>query len=55
VPNPVFPILALAAILVVCVTMFMFMAQTFGYNACLTQTSYWPTGPNISWPGKILP
>ncbi len=53
-PNPVFPILAIAAILVVCVTTYMFMAQTFGYNACLTQTSYW-NGMNLDWPGKIRP
>lgn len=54
-PNAVFPILAIAAILVVCVTVYMFMSQTFGYNACLTQTSYWTDGPNLGWPGKMLP
>ncbi len=54
-PNVFFHILAIASILVVCVTAYMFMAQAFGRDVSLSQLSYWKDGPDLAWPGKIPP
>ena len=34
------------------VVMFMLASQAWGPNACLTELSSWPTGPDWSWAGK---
>jgi hypothetical protein len=52
-PNFLFPIFAVAAMLIVCVTIYVLCAQAFGPNASLTQLSWWPSGPNLAWPDKI--
>ncbi len=52
-PGVVWAILALAASLVLCVTIYMFAAQAWGPNASGTALSSWPGGPSLSWPGNI--
>jgi len=52
--NPIFPLLTLAAVLVLCVTIYMLCAQAFGPNVSLTQYSYAKTGPELPWPGKLF-
>ncbi|MFC1497305.1 hypothetical protein ACFLS1_02380 [Verrucomicrobiota bacterium] len=52
-PGIAFPLVAIAAILVACVTIYMFLAQVIGPNLSLTQYSYHKDGPDLSWPGKI--
>ena len=51
--NPFFPICAILAALIMIVTVYMFCAQAFGPNVSLTQLSYWPSGPDLAWPGKL--
>jgi len=52
-PNFLFPLFAVAAMLIVCVTIYVLCAQAFGPNASLTQLSWWPSGPSLAWPDKI--
>lgn len=52
--NPVFPILAIAACLVIVALILMYMAQACGPDRSLTAFSSFTGGPNIGWPGKIM-
>lgn len=52
--NALFPILALVAVLVICVTLYMFCSQFIGPNFSLTQYSYAKGGPELPWPNKLL-
>ncbi|MFC1453229.1 hypothetical protein ACFLSJ_07810 [Verrucomicrobiota bacterium] len=52
-PSWIFPLLTIAAVLVVIVTVYMFCSQVLGPNSCLTEHSYLPSGPELPWPGKI--
>ncbi len=52
-PNFLFPLFAVAAMLIVCVTIYVLCSQAFGPNASLTQLSWWPSGPNLAWPDKV--
>lgn len=52
-PNFLFPLFAVAALLIICVTIYVLCSQTFGPNASLTQLSWWPSGPSLGWPDKI--
>ncbi|MFO7871911.1 MAG: hypothetical protein R6V03_10840 [Kiritimatiellia bacterium] len=52
-PSVVFPVFAVAAVLVICVTIWMLAAQTFGPNISLTQLSYGAPGMDLPWPNKI--
>lgn len=54
-PHGIFGFFAVAATLVLGVVVYMFAAQAIGPNSCMTQYSVWTEGPNLSWPGKILP
>jgi hypothetical protein len=49
-----FPVMALAAVLVICIAVYMFAVQVLGPNFSLTQFSYSPTAPDLPWPGKLL-
>lgn len=51
--NPFFPICGIIAALILLVAIYMFCAQAFGPNVSLTELSYWPTGPDLPWPGKL--
>lgn len=51
--NPVFPIFTIAALLVVCVTVYLFCAQVFGPNPSLTRLSYGVPELDLPWPGKM--
>jgi hypothetical protein len=46
-------LLTVAAVVVVGVVIYLFSSQAFGRNISLTQLSYWPTGPDLSWPGRL--
>ena len=48
-----FPVLAVVAILVICVTIYLFAAQAFGPDVSLTKLSYGGYGVDLPWPGKI--
>jgi hypothetical protein len=50
--GPVFPILAIAALLVMCVLVYLLSSQAFGPDVCLTPYSYAKNGPNLPWSGK---
>ncbi|MGQ9662868.1 MAG: hypothetical protein ACUVWX_11120 [Kiritimatiellia bacterium] len=50
-----FPVLAIAAILVLCVTIYVFAAQAFGPNISLTRLSYGAPELDLPWPDKIRP
>ncbi|MBN2302331.1 MAG: hypothetical protein JXN60_07450 [Lentisphaerae bacterium] len=52
-PHLAFSLVTLAAILIVIITLYMFMAQVFGVNVSLTQLSYGAPGLDLGWPGKI--
>lgn len=52
-PHLIFSLVTIAAILVVCVTVYMLMAQTFGMNVSLTQLSYGAPQFDLGWPGKL--
>jgi len=53
-PGVVWAILALAAMIVLCVVIYMLAAQAVGPNVSGTALSSWTDGPNLSWPGKIV-
>lgn len=50
----VFWLFSLAAVLVACVTIYMFTSQVIGPDYCLTKASYNPQGSNLGWPGKLI-
>ena len=51
-----FPVVALVAVLVSAVTLYVLAAQTFGpMNASLTRLTYGVPSLNLGWPGKIPP
>lgn len=52
-PSWIFPVITIAAILVVCVTIYVLVAQTFGPNVSLTRLSYGSPGLDLAWPRKI--
>lgn len=54
-PHVTFPLLGIAACLVVIVTIYMFAAQALGPDLSLTQLSYGVRETSLSWPGKIMP
>jgi|GEM_PF-1300219 len=51
--SVVFPLIALAAILVTCVLIYMFLGQAVGPDLSLTQLSMGARGLDLPWPGKI--
>lgn len=53
-PHVSFSVLAIMALLVTMVTVYMFMAQTFGPNVSLTNLSYGAPGLDLAWPGKMV-
>lgn len=52
-PGLFFPLAVTAAILIVCVMIYVLMAQAFGPNTSLTQLSYGAPDLDLAWPGKI--
>ncbi len=52
-PGPIFIIAAIAAMLVVSVTIYMFMAQALGPDVSHTPLSYGARDLDLPWPGKI--
>lgn len=52
-PNGFFVFSAVAAVLIVCVTIYMFAAQAFGPNSSLTRLSYGAPELDLAWPGKL--
>jgi hypothetical protein len=52
-PHWFFAACAMASILVVIVTIYVFAAQTFGRDFALTRMSYWKDGPDLPWPNKL--
>jgi hypothetical protein len=52
-PNPVFLVAAVAAILIVCVLIYVLAAQAIGPDDSLTTLSYYRSGPRLAWPGQI--
>ena len=52
-PNVAFPLVAIAAALVACVTVYVLSSQAFGPNASWSQVSVWITGPDLPWPDKV--
>jgi hypothetical protein len=52
-PGPVFALLALAAVAVLCVLVYVLAAQVIGPNDSLTGLSSYPDGPRLAWPGRI--
>ena len=54
-PGWVFAVPAAAAVVVICVVIWMLAAQAYGPNASLTSLSYNVSGPALSWPGKVPP
>ncbi len=52
--NPIFPILAFVACLVIIALIMLYMAQGSGPDRSLTEFSSFPGGPNIPWPGKAM-
>ena len=52
-PNVLFPLFAIAGILVIAVLVYAQCAQAFGPDSSLTPYSYAKDGPELSWPGKI--
>ncbi|MBT3296901.1 MAG: hypothetical protein HN919_01360 [Verrucomicrobia bacterium] len=53
-PGVVWALFGIAAMLVLCVVIYMLAAQAVGPNLSGTQLSSWKEGPALSWPGKIL-
>jgi hypothetical protein len=53
-PSWIFPFVTIAAVLVVCVVIYVLLAQAFGPNISLTELSYGAPGMNLAWPGKIM-
>jgi len=51
--GPFFPILAMVALLVMGVLVYLQSAEAFGPDFCLTQYSYAKGGPDLQWPGKM--
>ena len=52
-PGLFFPLAVTAAILIVCVMIYVLMAQALGPNTSLTQLSYGAPDLDFAWPGKI--
>ena len=52
-PHLTFSLFAIFTMLVIFVTIYLFSAQVFGPNPCLTELSYYKEGPDMGWPGKI--
>ena len=52
-PHGAFSLVAIAAIFVCIVCIYMFTAQAFGPNHSLTQLSYGSPGLDLPWPGKL--
>jgi hypothetical protein len=52
-PSAVFSVVAIAAILVLCVVIYLQMAQALGPDLSLTRLSYGAPGLDLAWPGKI--
>jgi hypothetical protein len=48
-------VMTAAALVVISITIYMFTAQVSGVNYCMTITSDYPTGPNLSWGNKLMP
>jgi hypothetical protein len=53
-PGVVWALFGIAAMLVLCVVIYLLAAQAVGPNSSGTQLSSWKEGPALSWPGKIL-
>ncbi|MBL7114942.1 MAG: hypothetical protein ISS35_04185 [Kiritimatiellae bacterium] len=54
-PNWFFLVCEIAAVLVVCVAIYVFTSQTFGPNASMTELSYGAPEVFLSWPGRVSP
>jgi hypothetical protein len=54
-PNWFFLVCEIAAILVVCSTVYVFTAQACGPNASMTELSYGAPELFLSWPGRVNP
>lgn len=52
-PHGTFSFIAVAAIFVCIVCIYLFCSQALGPNASLTQLSYGAPGTDLPWPGKI--
>ena len=54
-PNWLFLVCEIAAVLVVCATIYAFTAQACGPNASMTELSYGAPELFLSWPGRVNP